>query len=92
MTIGAIAAYNYIKITKMREEVIQEVHTAYVAAAQSGSDDEIEDEEDEEDEEWERMDGDMNVGSGIADADGDVTPMRSDEQGGGQKGREEATP
>jgi solute carrier family 35, member C2 len=29
VTIGAIAAYNYIKITKMREDAIQKVHTCH---------------------------------------------------------------
>lgn len=30
VTIGAIAAYNYIKITKMREDTIQKVHTGHL--------------------------------------------------------------
>lgn len=30
VTIGAIAAYNYIKITRMREDTIQKVHTSHI--------------------------------------------------------------
>jgi solute carrier family 35, member C2 len=33
VTIGAIAAYNYIKITKMREDTIQNVHATHVLIA-----------------------------------------------------------
>jgi solute carrier family 35 protein C2 len=52
VTIGAIAAYNYIKITKMREETLTKVHKGhkgYTAAEQEGS----------EDEEWESEENDV---------------------------------
>jgi len=36
VTIGSIAAYNYIKITKMREDAIQKVHTGHTAILVGG--------------------------------------------------------
>ncbi|KAL1883149.1 hypothetical protein VTK73DRAFT_9516 [Phialemonium thermophilum] len=39
VTIGAIAAYNYIKITKMRNEARAEVHRRHLARLQAGKDD-----------------------------------------------------
>ncbi len=52
VTIGAIAAYNYIKITKMREDAIQKVHMGHAAPFVGGPRDGAEAPEDESGE-WE---------------------------------------
>lgn len=87
VTIGAIAAYNWIKIAKMRDEVIREVRGGYGVAGQGGSEDEDDDDDGGEDE-WYATDGDADTGRGFADPEGDKT-KRAAEVGGGQRGREE---
>jgi solute carrier family 35, member C2 len=70
VTIGAIAAYNWIKIRKMREDAMKEAHNNHVdtAGQESGSD---ADGESEEDEDW-GMRNDNYVTS-----DGDILPNSS---------------
>jgi solute carrier family 35, member C2 len=53
VTIGAIAAYNYIKITKMREDAIQKVHTGHTVLFVGGPRDGSEAVERDEGGEWE---------------------------------------
>lgn len=53
VTIGAIAAYNYIKITKMREDAIQKVHTGHSVLSVGGPMDGNEAVERDEGGEWE---------------------------------------
>lgn len=62
VTIGAIAAYNWIKITKMREEALKKIMIAH-----AGEDEE--DADDEEQEDWNTMEGTYVT------ADGDIAPI-----------------
>lgn len=65
VTIGAIAAYNWIKIRKMREDAQHEAHLARVAARGG---EESEDEESEEGEDW------NTAGGTYVTSDGDILP------------------
>ncbi|KAK1837239.1 putative nucleotide-sugar transporter YMD8 [Podospora conica] len=73
VTIVAIAAYNYIKVSKMREEAVAVVHRAHVHLEEEEEEEAIVLGEDEEDEEGEEAgllnrDGDeVAVGEGVAD-------------------------
>ncbi|RDL29993.1 Multidrug resistance efflux transporter EmrE [Venustampulla echinocandica] len=69
VTIGAIAAYNYIKITKMREEAQLEAHKHHLIAQGIGSESEADAEsEDSEEEDWNTTERVMVT------ADGDIIP------------------
>ncbi|CAJ2513870.1 Uu.00g019890.m01.CDS01 [Anthostomella pinea] len=48
VTIGAIGAYNWIKLTKMRDEAQRDVHTKAYQQAQSGSSSDLSDSDEEE--------------------------------------------
>jgi solute carrier family 35 protein C2 len=61
VTIGAIAAYNWIKITKMREEALKKIMLAHVGEEEEAEDDEQED--------WNTMEGTYVT------ADGDIAPI-----------------
>lgn len=68
VTIGAIAAYNYIKITKMREEAQLEAHKNHLVAQDTGSSSEGEGDSELEEEDWNTRDRAMVT------ADGDIIP------------------
>ncbi|KAF4629304.1 hypothetical protein G7Y89_g8844 [Cudoniella acicularis] len=69
VTIGAIAAYNYIKIRKMREDAQIEAHKHHLIERGGGSGSEADGEsESEEEEEWNTIEGTMVT------ADGDIIP------------------
>ncbi|EHL02673.1 putative Uncharacterized transporter C22E12.01 [Glarea lozoyensis 74030] len=60
VTIGAIAAYNYIKITKMREDARLEAHKKHIAEhGGGGSGSEADGESESDEEEWNTMEGTM---------------------------------
>jgi solute carrier family 35 protein C2 len=64
VTTGAIATYNYIKISRMREDAIQQVHAGYTTAAGHSESDLEEDDEDE-----------YNVQDALSSSDGgDISP------------------
>jgi len=69
VTIGAIAAYNYIKITKMREDARVEAHKRHDDDGQSGSDADSEGEDVESD--W------ATNGGTYVTSDGDILPAPS---------------
>jgi solute carrier family 35 protein C2 len=68
VTIGAIAAYNYIKIKKMREDAQKDVHQHHLAdrEGEGASDGDDEDTEDEQD--WNTIEGTYIT------SDGDILP------------------
>ncbi|CZT00987.1 related to vanadate resistance protein Gog5p, member of the triose phosphate translocater family of membrane transporters [Rhynchosporium agropyri] len=69
VTIGAIAAYNWIKIKKMREDAQHEAHLARVAQRGDGSDG------DDEGTESDSETGDWNTAGGTyVTSDGDILP------------------
>jgi solute carrier family 35, member C2 len=81
VTIGAIAAYNYIKITKMREDAIQKVHTSHTVLFVGGPRDGSEAVERDEGGEWEMqetstanggVDGKDETESSAAKCNGDM--------------------
>jgi solute carrier family 35 protein C2 len=85
VTIGAIAAYNYIKITKMREDARLEAHAKHRAEhGGGGSGSEADGESESEDEgEWNTMEGTMVT------SDGDIiripgTPSKLPHPSGGE--------
>ncbi|KAL2075969.1 hypothetical protein VTL71DRAFT_912 [Oculimacula yallundae] len=89
VTIGAIAAYNYIKIRKMREDAQHEAHLARAAnrgeASDEGGDGDDEG-EDSEREDW------NTAGGTYVTSDGDILPspgFYGPRRGEGSKGREE---
>ncbi|KUJ18484.1 TPT-domain-containing protein [Mollisia scopiformis] len=65
VTIGAIAAYNYIKITKMRAEAQKEAHQNHMGARDDASDG---DDEESEEEDWNTVEGTYVT------MDGDILP------------------
>ncbi|KAF8860846.1 TPT-domain-containing protein [Acephala macrosclerotiorum] len=67
VTIGAIAAYNYIKITKMRAEAQKEAHQHHLIA-QREEDEDGDDEESELDVDWNTVEGTYVT------MDGDILP------------------
>jgi solute carrier family 35 protein C2 len=65
VTIGAIAAYNYIKITKMREDARLEAHKKHIAEhGGGGSGSEADGESESDEEEWNTMEGTMVTSDG----------------------------
>jgi solute carrier family 35 protein C2 len=67
VTIGAIAAYNWVKIKKMRETAMLEAHKHHLVGTGDSDGDDEEEEEDEE--------GDWNVdGRAYVTSDGDIMP------------------
>lgn len=67
VTIGAIASYNYIKITKMRDDAQKEIHKHHMVGQEDGASDA--DGESSED------DGDWNTAEGTyVTMDGDILP------------------
>lgn len=68
VTIGAIAAYNYIKITKMRAEAQKEAHQHHLIAQREEDEDDGDDEESELEEDWNTVEGTYVT------MDGDILP------------------
>jgi solute carrier family 35 protein C2 len=66
VTIGAIAAYNYIKITKMREDAQKEAHKHHLINQEDGASDADGESSDEDD--WNNADGTYVT------TDGDILP------------------
>jgi solute carrier family 35, member C2 len=64
ITIGAIAAYNYIKITKMREDARIQAHKNRVMEAGGGSGSEADGESESDEEDWNTMEGTMVTSDG----------------------------
>jgi solute carrier family 35 protein C2 len=80
VTIGAIAAYNWVKIKKMREMALMEAHKHHLVGT------EVSDADDEEEEEEEE--GDWNVdGRAYVTSDGDIMPAFHKKGKGSQKKR-----
>ena len=74
VTIGAIAAYNWIKIGKMREDAVKELHVQHTVAAGGGSGSEA-DNEGDDDEGDGNGNGDWNTAEGTyVTSDGDILP------------------
>ena len=71
VTIGAIAAYNWIKIHKMREDAMKEAHKNRLDGDDHDSGSDADGETDEEDEDWGRRE-DIYVTN-----DGDILPSSS---------------
>jgi solute carrier family 35 protein C2 len=69
VTIGAIAAYNWVKIRKMREMALLEAHRVHMEEQGEGSDGD--DEEEEEEEDWGK------AGRAYVTSDGDILPSPS---------------
>lgn len=67
VTIGAIAAYNYIKLTKMREDAQKEAHQHHLAAEDDAASD-ADGETSESDEDWNTVEGTYVT------VDGDILP------------------
>lgn len=67
VTIGAIAAYNYIKITKMRDDAQKEVHKHHLIDQEEGASD-ADGESSEEEEDWNTPD------KTYVTMDGDILP------------------
>jgi solute carrier family 35 protein C2 len=70
VTIGAIAAYNWVKIRKMREMALLEAHRVHMEEQGEGSDGDDEEEEEEE-EDWGK------AGRAYVTSDGDILPSPS---------------
>jgi solute carrier family 35 protein C2 len=66
VTIGAIASYNYIKITKMRDDAQKEVHKHHLVEQEEGASDA--DGESSEEEDWNTVEGTYVT------MDGDILP------------------
>lgn len=66
VTIGAIASYNYIKITKMRDDAQKEIHKHHLLGQEEGASDA--DGESSEDEDWNTVEGTYVT------MDGDILP------------------
>ncbi|TVY36511.1 putative transporter, partial [Lachnellula occidentalis] len=82
VTIGAIAAYNYIKIRKMREDAQIEAHKQHVIERGTGSGSDADEESgDSEDEDWNTMEGTMIT------ADGDIIPTPGSAKKKGESSR-----
>lgn len=86
VTIGAIAAYNYIKIRKMREEAQMEAHKNHlIERGESGSDADGES-DDSDDEEWNTIEGT------IVTADGDIIPTPGSARKKGESSKSNSPP
>ncbi|TVY36359.1 putative transporter, partial [Lachnellula subtilissima] len=82
VTIGAIAAYNYIKIRKMREDAQIEAHKQHIIERGPGSGSDADEESgDSEDEEWNTIEGTMVT------ADGDIIPTPGSAKKKGESSR-----
>jgi len=68
VTIGAIAAYNWVKIRKMREMAQIEAHKHHLVAQEASAGSDGDDEDDTEDEDWNTAD------RTYVTADGDILP------------------
>lgn len=71
VTIGAIAAYNYIKISKMREDAIKVAHKNRLEADDHDSASDADGETEDDDEDWGRRDDNYIT------IDGDILPSSS---------------
>jgi solute carrier family 35 protein C2 len=80
VTIGAIAAYNYIKITKMREDARIEAHKHHLIERGAGSGSDA-DGESESEEEWNTVEGTTVT------ADGDIIPTPGSARKKGENSR-----
>ncbi|TVY18058.1 putative transporter [Lachnellula arida] len=82
VTIGAIAAYNYIKIRKMREDAQIEAHKQRIIERGTGSGSDADEESgDSEEEDWNTMEGTMVT------ADGDIIPTPGSAKKKGESSR-----
>jgi len=68
VTIGAIAAYNWIKIRKMREEALAEAHKSHIGIGAADTSGDDADEESSGEEDWNNLD------RSYVTSDGDILP------------------
>lgn len=82
VTIGAIAAYNYIKIRKMREDAQIEAHKQHIIERGTGSGSDADEESgDSEEDEWNTIEGTMVT------TDGDIIPTPGSAKKKGESSR-----